>query len=282
MHMKICPSCMAEVRENEESCPKCGWQFPKIPTKLLKPDLNSTKVSEIKSEVTSNRINKGVKQPEKVEESHDSKEMCHQNKEFLDTSKETLNLGICIDRTGSSELFQQGIYSCCKQIFNKIEPEYNEIRCWMQSHGDLDYDEEIILHTDGDSPQQALDDISMLTYEGGGDLHETHLDAIEHMLKILPPSQNQQNSLSALVVFITSDTKPAKSGISAEELGAEIADAGLNLYTICEVTPTLKHLCDAAGGFLFPITINPNPEEISQISKQIGAHIRSKKSQKSL
>ena len=70
----------------------------------------------------------------------------------------------------------------------------------MQSHGDLDYNEPIILHTDGDSPQQTLDDISRLTFEGGGDLHETHLDAIEQMLKILPPSQPGKNSLSALVV----------------------------------------------------------------------------------
>ncbi|MCD4657272.1 MAG: hypothetical protein K8S87_06980 [Planctomycetes bacterium] len=53
--------------------------------------------------------------------------MSHQNDETLETNSESLNLGICIDRTGSSEQFQQGILSACKQIFEEIEPEYDKI-----------------------------------------------------------------------------------------------------------------------------------------------------------
>ncbi|MCD4657269.1 MAG: hypothetical protein K8S87_06965 [Planctomycetes bacterium] len=71
----------------------------------------------------------------------------------------------------------------------------------MQSHGDLDYKEEIILHTDGDNPQQTLDDISSLTFKGDGDPHESHLDGIENLLKIVPWANNPANSTSAMLVL---------------------------------------------------------------------------------
>ena len=53
MHSKICPSCMAEVQKNEDSCPICGWQFPKVPTKSLKPDSNKGENAEETSTDTS-------------------------------------------------------------------------------------------------------------------------------------------------------------------------------------------------------------------------------------
>ena len=142
-----------------------------------------------------------MKHYEKSSEPLDNKEMSHQNDETLETNSESLNLGICIDRTGSSEQFQQGILSACKQIFEEIEQEFADIRSWMQSHGDLDYKEEIILHTDGDNPQQTLDDISSLTFKGDGDPHESHLDGIENLLKIVPWANNPANSTSAMLVL---------------------------------------------------------------------------------
>ncbi|MCD4656523.1 MAG: hypothetical protein K8S87_03155 [Planctomycetes bacterium] len=274
MH-RICPSCMGEVQKTKETCPKCGWQFPKIPTKPVKTALNNTEDSEKESVVASDGVNKAVKHSEKSSESLDNAEISQQNAETLDSSTKTLNLGICIDRTGSSELFQRGIHSACKHVFEEIEPEYDKIRCFMQSHGDLDNNEEIILHTDGGTTQQTLDDIQQISFEGGGDPHETHLDGIENLLRIVPWVTNPANSRSAMIVFLTSDTKPAKSGASAKEIGAEIAESGITLYMICELTPTSKHLCDAAGGFMFPISRNPDPELIARISKRIGAHILS-------
>ncbi|MCD4664003.1 MAG: hypothetical protein K8R68_01955 [Bacteroidales bacterium] len=77
----------------------------------------------------------------------------------------------------------------------------------MQSHGDLDYNEEIILHTDGDSPQQTIEDILQITFEGGGDPHEKHIDGIENLLRIVPWAANPANTMSAMIVFLTSDTK---------------------------------------------------------------------------
>ncbi|MCD4656248.1 MAG: hypothetical protein K8S87_01775 [Planctomycetes bacterium] len=269
MLMKICPSCMAEVREYEELCPQCGWQFTTISTKPLKTALSEKKNNdETCIDASDVRTNDAVL-TENNSESIDNKEMSQQNDETLDSSTKTLNLGLCIDRTGSSEQFQQGIYSCCKQIFEVIEQEFADIRCWMQSHGDLDYSEDIILHTDGDSPQQTLDDIRQITFEGGGDPHETHLDGIENLFRIVPWATNPANTMSAVIVFLTSETKPSKSGISAKELGAEVERMGITLCLICKPTPTLYKLCRSAKGFMFPITSSPSTEDIEQISTNI-------------
>ncbi|MCD4664004.1 MAG: hypothetical protein K8R68_01960 [Bacteroidales bacterium] len=58
--MNICPSCMEEVREYEELCPKCGWKFTKNRFSKDENETTSHKNNqfriEVNEEVSSDKI----------------------------------------------------------------------------------------------------------------------------------------------------------------------------------------------------------------------------------
>src|SRR5205823_6609739 len=124
-----------------------------------------------------------------------------------------IDLGITVDRTGSSERFRTGIPLTFETIVTQVAAKARSVRCWVQSHGDLDLNEQIILHTDGGAPDQAIADIKHVTYGGGGDPPEHHLDAIEHLVSTVPWTADPARARGAILGFMTADTKPTRSGI---------------------------------------------------------------------
>lgn len=184
-----------------------------------------------------------------------------------------VDLGIPVDRTGSSKQFQTGIPMSLEMILRQVNAKARSVKCWLGSHGDLDEGQPFILHTDGGTSEQAIEDVKKIVYGGGGDPPEHHLDAIETLLKTVPWTRDPSRAHGAIIAFLTADTKPTKSGITAKQLGAEIKKQGVFLYLICEPTPTLMELADAAEGLMFEITNTPDATELQRIASQVAASI---------
>ena len=93
-----------------------------------------------------------------------------------------LDLAVTNDRTGSSKQFETGIPNMFEMILKHITPKAQELRLWLQTHGDKDEGQHEVLLTDAGTPEQALQDLRGVTYGGGGAPPENHLDAIEHLM----------------------------------------------------------------------------------------------------
>jgi hypothetical protein len=158
-------------------------------------------------------------------------------------------------------------------IVSQVKAKAREVKCWLGSHGDIDEGQDFIIHTDAGTPEQAVEDIRKIPYGGGGDAEEHHLDAIESLLSRVPWTADPSRARGAIIAFMTADTKPAKSGISAAALGKQIKDKGILLYLVCEPTPTLQNLASAAEGLVFQISNNPDPSEMQKIAAQLAASI---------
>jgi hypothetical protein len=184
-----------------------------------------------------------------------------------------VDLAATVDRTGSSERFQTGIPQTYEMIVLQVKAKAREVKCWLGSHGDIDEGQNFIIHTDAGTPEQAVEDIKKISYGGGGDPPEHHLDAVESLLNRVPWTADSSRSRGAIITFMTADTKPAKSGISAAALGKQIKDKAILLYLVCEPTPTLHELASAAEGLVFQISNNPDPSEMQKIAAQLAASI---------
>lgn len=184
-----------------------------------------------------------------------------------------VDLATTVDRTGSSEQFRIGIPETYTMIVSQVAAKAANVKCWLASHGDLDEGQDFILHTDAGTPAQAIADISTINYGGGGDPPEHHLDGIETLVNRVPWTADPSRARGAIMAFLTADSKPAKSGISAGALGFQIKQRGVLLYLICEETPTLRELAMAADGLIFGITNNPDPGELLRIASQLAASI---------
>jgi hypothetical protein len=184
-----------------------------------------------------------------------------------------VELAATVDRTGSSEPFAVGIPLTYETIVKQVAAKARSVKCWVASHGDLDLSEPFVLHTDGGTPEQAIEDVKKITYGGGGDPPESHLDAVESLLNKVPWTANPARARGAILAFTTADSKPARSGISARDLGAEIKRRGVLLYLVCEATPTLQDLVNSAEGLMFQITNSPDPAELQKIAAQLAASI---------
>jgi len=229
----FCPSCQSATDPAASHCSQCGWKF------------NGAGVA------ATSLIRPAVRPKIQAE----------------------IDLGITTDRTGSSEPFQVGIPRTAEVILKQVASRARAIRCWVQSHGDLDEGQGFLLHTDGGSPDQAIADLKKIPYGGGGDPPEHHLDAIENLLRTVPWTADPAHARGAIVAFMTADTKPTRSGITARQLGEEVRRRGLLLYLVCEPTPTLHDLCTAAGGLMFQISNSPDPAELQKIASQLAASI---------
>lgn len=233
-----CYSCQSEIPDpSQDTCLNCGWNFNSNQG-------GGTHIAAI--------VHKSAKRLK---------------------IKTNVDMAVTIDRTGSSEQFQKGIPATIQIIFDAVQAKASSLNIWIQSHGDEDYGEQPFLLTDAGTPKQAMKDITKIKYGGGGDPKETHLDAIEHLLDSIPWESDQNKSRGALIALMTADTKPAKSGISAKELGVKIRTQGILLYLICEPTYTFYELVNAAAGLMFQISNTPNPKELEQIGQQLAASI---------
>lgn len=229
-----CPSCQTQVDVAGDACSACGWKFNTSPT------------------TPANSIVRAATRP---------KIQCE------------LDLAVTVDRTGSSERFQTGIPKTYEMIVTQVAAKAREVRCFVGSHGDLDEGQEFCLHTDAGTPEQAIEDVRKIVYGGGGPPEENHLDAIETILNSVPWTADPARARGTIIGFLTADTKPAKSGVSAAELGKQIKDRGILLYLVCEPTPTLQELADAAEGLVFQITNDPDPTEMAKIAMKLAESI---------
>lgn len=185
----------------------------------------------------------------------------------------SVDLAVTVDRTDSSSLFRDGIPKTLELVVRGIEKRVSDLRVFLFSHGDLDEGQNVVLHTDGGTSDQAIADARQIQYSGGGDPFEHHLDAIEHVLQRTPWNAQPGKSRSAILAFMTADTKPRRSGLSAIELGQQIQAQGISLYLVCEPTPTLYELLKSAGGLMFPISVNPDPADLELIAGQLAVSI---------
>jgi len=142
-----CPSCKSQVDASAAVCPTCGWKF---------------------------NTGGGQPGPSLVRPAARPKIQCE------------VELGITVDRTGSSEPFQVGIPLTFETIVRQVAAKARSVRCWVASHGDLDEGQAFVIHTDGGAPEQAIEDIKRVTYDGSGDAPENHLDAVESLLNTVP------------------------------------------------------------------------------------------------
>ncbi len=184
-----------------------------------------------------------------------------------------LVLAVDIDRTGSSSRFQEGIDRSLEQILPALEHKVASVKGFLWSHGDLDEGQQPVLLTDGAGAGQMLADAKTIVYDGGGDPPEHHCDAVENLLQNVPWAAQTRAGRGAIIGFMTAYSKPARSGRSAREIGEKVARKGILFYLICEPTPTLAELCEAAGGLMFRISNDPEPEQMQAIAAQVGASI---------
>ncbi len=230
---KKCPSCQASVKKGTDTCNVCGWSFKDSSQKT-------------------NTIVRPAARPKIQAE---------------------IELAFGIDRTGSSKQFANGIPITAELILKQLEAKARKITCRVQTHGDQDEGQMPILSIEDATVDQAIEEVKKITYEGGGDPAEHHLDAIEHLFDTTPWSLDPSQSRGAILSFLTADSKPATTGLSASEIGQKIKDQGILLYLVCQPTQSLHELVDAADGLLFEITNAPDPDDLQKIVGQLAASI---------
>jgi hypothetical protein len=179
---------------------------------------------------------------------------------------------ITLDRSGSSHAFAVGIPLIVTMILQMLLAKLRNLIVTLQSHSDLDYGEKMITLVAGGTADQVIREVKKIQYEGGGDPEESHLDAIENLLNTVPWKLDSRNR-GAILAFMTDDTKPARSGKSASQIGRAIRDRGILLYVVCQHTRTLQELCDSAQGLMFEITNEPKAEDLQQIASQLAASV---------
>lgn len=230
---KSCPSCQAEVKKSAGTCNVCGWSFDETPQKSAVAVRPAAR-PKIQAEV---------------------------------------EVAIDIDRTGSSQQFAKGIPLTSDLILRQLEGKARKVTCRVQTHGDVDEGELPILVVEDAGVDQALEEISKITYSGGGDPAEHHLDGIEHLLDTTPWSMDPSKSRAAIVSFLTADSKPATSGASPSQIGQKVKDQGVLLYLVCQPTPRLRELVDSADGLMFEISNEPKAEDLQVIAGKLAASI---------
>ncbi len=231
---KSCPSCQIQLSAEEMLCPSCGFKFQSPAAFGLKATVRPASRPKIPVEV---------------------------------------DLAATVDRTGSSLAFEQGIKRGFEMLVDPVQAKAAKLRVWLQTHGDLDYGQEPVLLTNGGTAEQAKQDTQTIHFDGGGDAAEHHLDGIEHMLNTVPWTADMRRARGVIVAFLTAESKPARSGRSARAIGEEIKRRGLLLYLVCEETPELKALCDAASGWMIQISNNPEAGQFQQAAAQVAASI---------
>lgn len=232
--MMYCPSCQTQIDLSTDVCPSCGWKFNMSAGKPGSSIVRPATRPKIQCEVEIAWLN---------------------------------------DRTGSGEAWKDGAPLTAQTIADLVNAKVRSQKWWVWTHGDEELGEMPILHTDGGTPEQANEDIKNINYGGGGDPPETHLSAIENALDNVPWDSDPSRTRGAIIAYINADSKPAKSGRSAAEIGQRIKDKGILLYLVCEPTPLLQELLSAAEGLIFQINNAPELSELQQIAGQLSASI---------
>ncbi|MBL8820128.1 MAG: hypothetical protein JNL58_29160 [Planctomyces sp.] len=183
-------------------------------------------------------------------------------------------IGITVDRTASSKSFEIGIRECIRLILENVQKRAGEVVVYLQSHGDLDEGQEIVLHSDGVSVEQACKDLAGIEFAGGGDPAEHHLDAFEALALNVPWTSDPSVARGVVIGFMTADSKKATSGRSSSQIGRLMKHTGLTTLLVCEPDcPRLARFADAAEAERIPINNSPTADDLAPIVQQIAASI---------
>jgi hypothetical protein len=186
-----------------------------------------------------------------------------------------LNLVVDIDRTGSSVPFRSGIATLIGGLLRDVTARVAELAVTIATHGDLDDGQEMVLLADRQDADQATAAVTGIQFGGGGDPAETHLDAIEELLNRIPWTAGQAGARDALLMVVTAESKPARSGRSARAIGEDLRTRGILLFAVCELTPQLWELALGAAGVMIPISNSPTADEIRSVTAKLSASIQS-------
>lgn len=232
--MNRCPSCETLNLENTDTCTGCGWRFSH---------------------------HEGKKGGSIIRPATRPKIPCQ------------VQIAFTNDRTASSHAFKTGIPITVDGILSPLEAKAREVSVYFQTHGDLDEGQEMVLLLDGGTPEEARKAAQNISYDGGGDPPEHHLDAIEQLMNTVPWIADPRHARGAIVALMSADSKSTRSRNSASEIGRELKNRGILLYCICEETQQLRELCNAAEGWMFPISNTPNLTELQSIASKVAASI---------
>ncbi len=186
---------------------------------------------------------------------------------------ENVDIGVLVDRTGSSAAFSKGVVVATETVLRIVENNLPDSRAWVQTHGDEDYGEFPELLAGPGPVEQTVKAVRSICFDGGGDAEETHLSGVEAAIGHLGCFASQSDRRQAMLVFLTDDTKPARSGHTAEAIGSRLKQLGVLFYLICQPTPSLRQLCTAADGLCFEISNNPTEEMLHEIASQIAGSV---------
>lgn len=230
-----CPSCSKTInRATDQVCPACGFQLDQGAISV--PILSQATVVRRKIPIQ-------------------------------------VQIALNTDRTGSSEAYAQGIPTSQKMILEGVEAKITQVQVWHQTHGDLDCGQDPYFLSQETSVSEAVEDLNHLCFEGGGDPPEHHLDALEHVLSQVPWEVDIRKARGAIISFCNADTKPSRSGISAQVLGEQIRERGLLFYLVAEPYPWCQQIIQSSGGLFLEISNNPNSAELESISSALCASI---------
>ncbi|MEI8120478.1 MAG: hypothetical protein WCI20_00385 [bacterium] len=174
-----------------------------------------------------------------------------------------------IDGTGSTKSFQNGVPAIAGYALRALGGSISKVDVDLWKHGDEDCGEEPVQLVQSGTVEQAIDAIGTIQYQGGGDLEETHAEQVQRLLDVTAWGSRITYCRNVLLMFLTDDTKPLKSGKSMGQLGAEIKAKGVKLILVCQSTDYLQELVNAAGGFLIPISNDPNTAEIQKVMNSL-------------
>jgi len=183
----------------------------------------------------------------------------------------TFKVVISLDRTGSLSTFQQGVMSTVEKVLNcSIGIGGNlDIDAW--SFGDVSHGEQPNQLVQSGTSDQVMAAIKAVKFHGGFDLAESHADEIERLLRVSAWGAPQSRCRNVLWLLLNDETKPLMSGRTFADLGSEIKAKHVKLILVCQPTPNLQEIVNAANGFLIEISNNPDEQELHQVVNSLNA-----------
>lgn len=178
-------------------------------------------------------------------------------------------VSLLIDITGSTGRFARGVPLAVKHILELIGAKARETKVYVHTGGDLDYGQQCVLLCNGLPVPEAVVEVARLGFGGGGDEPETHADSVETVLATTPWEPDARKWRNALIVFLTADSKAARSGTTPAKLGAALKSRGILVYLVAEDYPFARELAAAADGLFFAISNDPDPVQMQQIAAGI-------------
>lgn len=178
-----------------------------------------------------------------------------------------------LDRTESTTPFSAAIPKVFQGVARGLAERITDITYDVWTHGDLDCHETPVQLCHHVGMDEAINALKSIVFEGGGDLPETHADQLENLLAVTQWGSDPLKSRNILLMFATDETKPSRSGKSMKQIGAEFKAKGVFLFLVCQETPSLREIVDAAGGYLIPISTDPDEAETKRVVSQLTASI---------